>query len=302
VPMSKAFIYWAGTKAADMALSHFVPVYGQIDTVNDVAGYLAWLSNSNPVYIRVRSDFTVICQNDGSSSLVVREGHPAVVTEQTGFAGIQAASGETAVISATNQISVTVSSAAQTRRADEILGAMLDGSSDPAGLEPVELDAPLPRASHTGGGTAGYENEPGYQDEAGDVPMGWPMAYSFDEFIMGFWDDWDYTPETEHTYASLSKDDIPLYIVIVRDQVSSAVLLEVLEMDCGEPIELEVGNRDAHFYPLVENGAEFGCMLSFDDPLANGNRLHVVFLSDSNYLDEVSDLIIEIMSGMSFSR
>lgn len=299
------FSWWAGKEAAENVVSKFIPIYGQVDLVSDIAGYIKWFNGDVPIYIRVQSEFVITREEDGSSRLIVSEGHPVVVTEQTGFAGINVAVGESAVISPDNQISVSPATPEPAARAQELLAGLFSVENDPEGLKPIEVGWP----SATGPTADTYEDEAGdvpiYGDEAGDVPLvefEAGQVYSFDEFNMEVAGNWSYDPETEHSFASLSGEDIGLYIAIVRAEVSSTQLLQLMEVDYGEDLDLEVAGRGARICPLLEDGAEFGCMLSFEDPLSNGNSLHVTFIADSSYWADLSDVIVDIILAMNFSR
>ena len=315
MPTGKAFIYWAGQEAAEHVVSKLVPIYGQIDLVCDVAGYISWANHGTPAYIRVQSEFAVNRGDDGSATVTVREGHPAVVTQVTGFAGVKAAAGESAIISTANKITVAASNAEQKDLADGLLAGLNSGSADPGRLEPIEVGAPAPTAYPDGivdidaGDVPVYEDEagdvPSYEDEAGDVPLAEfedGKVYRFDEFSMELAGNWLYEPETADSFASVGNEDIGLFIVIARSEISSADLLEILEMDYGETLPLDVAGRGARLCALLENGAEFGCMLSFDDSLASGSNLHVIFIADSSYWPDLSDVVIDILLNMSFSR
>ena len=315
-PTGKAFLYWAGREATEKVVSKFIPIYGQVDLVCDMAGYINWANNATPHYIRVQSGFVVHREDDGGATVTVREGHPAVITPETGFNGVPAQAGQTVRISTGADISVGPTDPDQEEYADGLMESMLNAPED-TNLEPVETGGPSGFDLSSSGGEFPDGivdiDEDDYADEGGDVPaivdadgneIIYPgedsTTYRFDEFLMELEGDWDYEPETENSFAKLGNDDLILYMIILRTPATTQQMLDLLEFDHSEPLKITVAGRSAHWIPLFEDGEEFGSLLCFDEPLENGNNLYINFISGAEIWEGLRDDLVQITEGMRF--
>ncbi|MBN2082556.1 hypothetical protein JW859_10180 [bacterium] len=324
VPTSKSFCYWAAKEAGEHLVSKLIPVYGQIDLVTDVAGYIRWINNGEPVYIRVESAFQVSPQDDGTVQVVVREGHPTVLTSATGFGGLKATTGQSVTVGAGNGLKMTTAQADQNSSADQQLAKLLDVVEGSSGLAPVELAT----ADGGSGGVPGTPGTPGSQEAgvgempddyyAGDAPLeglatdDMPDDYSagdvaadfinyrFDDFSLDLSDGYDFTPESEDSFASFANEGLGLYIVVIRAETEPGELLDLLEMEYAAAIRRTVAGQGAQWIPLLDGGKEYGALLSFNQPLANGNRLFVHFIAEPADWRNLADEVQGILERMGF--
>jgi hypothetical protein len=309
VPGATRFAYWASKQIGDQVIEKFIPGWGQISVVDDLAGVISWLNDGQPAYVIVRSALCLSWQEDGTARLVVREGNPAVLTRQTGPGGQAVGASQAAGIDAGGAIITGAASTEELSRLDDLLDGINSAGAVASELEPfdpaqspadssedlssLQSDDTSATSAHTEIGMPASSSSPfdGYEDMPadfwdGDVPE--PAYYEMGDFTIALEGSWEYIAETDDSYPLYMSEEAGMGIMIVRENWEFDECLELLDLEYGSTYDVGCGGKDAKWVQLLDGDAERGCLVYIAEPLSSGQQLILLFISTPELWNELT--------------